>query len=93
MKLTALKRDKRRGRPRVIGGERINFFPGDVRQKMDDIEKRRKDLKLPGKLTYAYILRQGALMFIEKMSNEFDRALKGEFHAKKRKPALIGNKP
>jgi hypothetical protein len=81
VKLNPKKSLSRRGRPRSIGGERLNFYPGKLRADMDALIEQARKLKMP-KLTYSYILRNGARLFISKTSAEFNKALSGKLHAK-----------
>ncbi len=67
----------------------FNFFlPGDEKQAMLDLVIRAKPLKIL--YTLAYILREGAKLFVKEQHRQLDLALNGEFHAKKRKPIKLG---
>lgn len=75
----------KRKRRKRIGGFRVNFFPGEALIKViSELERRRRILGFPGKFTKSFVFREGAWMFVHRMNDKMDKALKGELHAKKR---------
>lgn len=74
-----------RGRPKKLGGDRINFFPGEkLRLKMLKLEERRKRMKLPYAFTFSYLLREGGNMVVKHLKSLMDEAESGNLHAKQR---------
>ena len=73
------------GRPPVLGGERLNFFPGaELSTRMTALEKERKALKLPYAFTKSYICRLGIELFCSQVEALFAKAKRGDLHARKR---------
>ena len=79
----------RRGRKRLLGGTRLNFYPGErLRAAMESLEERRQKLNLPYAFTYAYILREGAWRIIQEIECLLEKAECGSREAKKRAAAF-----
>jgi hypothetical protein len=87
--IRAAKREKQKPGPKpVLEGERLNFLPGrNIKKEMDDLIS---DFdKVAGeKLTYAYILREGAVYEVRYLKTLLQKAQKGQLGAKKRESIL-----
>lgn len=75
------------GRPRSVTnktGTRINMYMSDeVLKSIKRVQKRyREELNIP--VSMSFILREGAKKQVRDMSQQLNKSLKGEFHARKR---------
>lgn len=90
MQVIKVARKKRKPGPKtILGGERLNFMPGEkLKANMDELIADAK--RVAGeKLTYAYILREGAITQIRYIQDLLSKARKGQLGAKRREGALF----
>ena len=81
------KRSSNRGRKQVLESPKLFslFLPGDERENIDNLVSRGAKLKVPYP-SVAFILREGAKLYVREQNKLLDKAEAGEFHAKRRKP-------
>lgn len=77
------KRVNRHGPVPLVGGNRMNFFPGDCLRSLPKLNKRLSELKVK-RVTKSFALREGAKLWIRQKLLDAKKALSGEYHAKKR---------
>ena len=74
---------KKPGPKPFLKGDRLNFLPGErLRDNMDSVIKAAR--KQGEKLTYAYILREGAIKEVKYIKDMLRKVKEGRFGAKKR---------
>lgn len=76
---------KKRKRSHALGGKRVNFFPGEeLTEKMEELEERRKNLKLPNAFTKSYLIREGLVLVTDYLETLLDKAESGDLQARRR---------
>ena len=88
LNLETIRKRKRssRGRKQVLKSPKLFslFIPDDERKDINELMDRGKKLKVPY-ASVAFILREGAKLYVREQQKLLNKAEAGEFHAKKRK--------